>query len=136
MFLHFTVKLTSKLSVTANDSSIELSCEMCQFIRPDDFFIWETPRGQKIVSDSNKYQITFRNGAPTRAANGSSVLVPSRVSTLIISNPVSSDYGAYTCRVTGTTDSAIINVAIADVVDTMVGTTTGQPGEFNFTANI
>ena len=109
---------------------------MSQFIRPDDFFIWETPSGQRIVSESNKYRITFRNGTPNSAANGSSVLVPSRVSTLIISNPVSSDSGGYTCRVTGTAESAIVNVAIADVVDTMVGTTAEKPGEFNFTANI
>lgn len=119
------VELTSTVTVTAGNSSIELSCEMSQFIRPDDFFIWETPSGQRIDSDSNKYRITFRNGAPESAANGSSVLVPSRVSTLIISNPVSSDSGAYTCRVNGTTKIAILNVTITDVVDT----TTGKPGE-------
>ena len=125
--------MVTEIQASVNDSSIEMSCEMSQFIRPDSFLVWEGPSGQRINSDRGKYQITFKNGTPDAAANGSSNLVSSRLSTLIIniSNPMSSDSGSYTCRVLGTAQSATIDVNVTgqesqDTDDTTTITTQGS----------
>ena len=104
--------VVTEIQASVNDSSIEMSCEMSQFIRPDSFLLWEGPSGQRINSNIGKYQIVFKNGTPAAAANGSPNLVPSRLSTLNISNPMSSDSGSYTCRVLGTNQSASIDVNV------------------------
>ena len=100
---------------------------MSQFIRPDHFLVWEGPSGQRIDSDTGKYRVTFKNGTPDAAVNGSPNLVPSRLSTLNISNPMPSDSGSYTCTVMGTAQSATIDVNVEgqDTDDTMATTTQG-----------
>ena len=96
------------INATMSDSMVALECEMRAYIRPDSSLIWERPGGQRIAGGTGKHQITFSDGSPLTAANGSQELVPSRVSTLIISNPEPSDAGTYTCRVLG-----VINAAVA-----------------------
>ena len=90
-----------------NDSTVALHCEMRAFIRPDSSLIWEGPDGRRITDGMEKYEITFSDGSPDSAANGSNLLVPSRISTLTIINPVPSDAGTYACTVTNQTIAMI-----------------------------
>ncbi len=105
---------SSTVLLSVNDSSIELSCEMRAFIRPDSSLVWEGPDGRRITGGTEKYQITFTDGTPEQAVNRTIELVPSRVSTLTISNPELSDAGDYTCSVMGTDQAISINLVMAD----------------------
>ena len=127
----------STVNATMNDSMVVLECEMRAFIRPDSSLIWEGPGGQRIAGGTGKYQITFSDGSPMTAANGGGVLVPSRVSTLVISNPEPSDAGTYTCRVVGVTNAAVAidllvdgirGIETTDIIDTdtTIGSDTAQ----------
>ena len=108
---------------SSNDASVELACEMRQYIRPDNFLIWEGPGGQTITSGMNRHQIVFTDGSLNEAANGNSDLVPSRVSTLIISNPEPADAGTYTCRVMGTAESISIQLVVNGSISANPGPT-------------
>ena len=113
--MHYTVDLlsnTSAINATMNDSTIVLHCEMRAFIRPDSSLLWKGPSGRRIASDENKYHITFSDGVPDVAANGSQTLVPSRVSTLTIINPEPSDSGRYTCSIVGVSAEVVISVQV------------------------
>ena len=99
---------SSTVNATMNDSTVALHCEMRAFIRPDSSLIWEGPGGQRITDGTEKYEITFSDGSPDSAANGSDLLVPSRMSTLTIINPEPSDAGTYTCTVTNQTTAAVV----------------------------
>ena len=101
-----------RVNTSSNDASVELACEMRQYIRPDNFLTWERPGGQTITSGTNRYQIIFTNGSPNEAANGKANLIPSRVSTLVISNPEPADAGTYTCRVMGTSQVVAIQLVV------------------------
>ena len=105
----------SAINATMNDSMVALECEMRAFIRPDNTLIWEGPGGQRIAGGTGKHQITFSNGSSLTAANGSGQLVPSRVSTLVISNLEPSDAGTYTCRVVGVTNSVVAIDLLVDI---------------------
>ena len=98
-----------KVTAFSIDNSVELTCEMSGFIRPDEFLTWVGPDGQTISSG-----ISFSNNAssPQAAADGSALLVPSRISTLVISNPIASDSGNYTCRVSDTLQSVTIKLFV------------------------
>ena len=113
------VDLSSKFNetvvmATTSDSTVELSCEMSTFIRPDSSLIWEGPDNQILTSETGKYQITFSNGSRDMAVDGSGTLVPSRVSTLTISNPEKSDQGVYSCSVMGTNKTIDLVIMIND----------------------
>ena len=97
---------------TVDDSTIALYCEMSAFIRSDSSLIWEGPVGQRINGGTGKHQITFSDGSPDAAANGGGVLVPSRVSTLTITNPEPSDAGTYTCSVMDTSEAVILELQV------------------------
>ena len=97
---------------TVDDSAVALECEMRAFIRPDSSLIWEGPGGRRITGGTSKHQITFSDGSPGTAANGSGVLVPSRVSMLTITNPEPSDTGMYTCSVMGTTEAVTMELTV------------------------
>ena len=121
----------STVNATTNGSTIELHCEMRAFIRPDSSLIWEGPGHQRITDGTGKYQITFSDGSPDAAANGSTMLVPSRVSTLIITDPEPSDAGTYTCRVMGVNNTVVTfnllvdglrRTEITDIISTTVTT--------------
>ena len=90
---------------------------MRAFIRPDSSLIWEGPGGQRITDRTGKHQITFSDGTPDTAANGSAFLVPSRVSTLTITNPEPSDTGTYTCRVMGTNQAIVFNLLVTEAIN-------------------
>ena len=115
---YFAVELQSnvngnRLVASSSDVSVELACEMSGFIRPDDSLTWVGPTGQTIVSGSNRHQITYTDGASLQgAANGSEDLVPTRVSTLRISNPEPSDTGNYTCRVSEAFQAVAIELIV------------------------
>ena len=111
----------STVNATMSDSTVALDCEMRAYIRPDSSLTWDRPGGltQRIASGMGKHQITFSDGSPGTAANGSGVLVPSRVFTLVISNPEPSDAGTYTCRVLGVTN-AVVTIGLL-VVDGLRG---------------
>ena len=116
------------VNATVDDSAIELHCEMRAYIRPDSSLIWEGPGSRIITGGTGKHQITFSDGTPGTAANGSALLVPSRVSTLTITNPEPSDAGTYTCRVVDI--EVNINLLVdrlrgmetADIISTTVST--------------
>ena len=117
--LHYLADLSSKFNetlvmATTSDSTVELSCEMSAFIRPDSSLIWEGPHNQILTSGIGKYQITFSNGSSDTAVDGSGTLAPSRVSTLTISNPAKSDQGVYTCSVMGTNKTVDLVIMIND----------------------
>lgn len=115
---------------TTTDSSIEVSCEMRAFIRPDSSFIWEGPDGHRITS-GRKYRITFSNGSNDAAADGSHALVPSRVSTLTVHDPEKSDQGVYTCSVAGTNKTIELMIMVKDGdIQTDPATTTLQLGMY------
>ena len=125
------MELYSTLS-TVNDSMVVLECEMRAFIRPDSSLIWEGPDGQRIAGGTGKHQITFSDGSPMTAANGSGELVPSRVSTLVISNSEPSDAGTYTCRVLGVSNAV---VTIDLLVDGLRGMETTESTTANSSNN-
>ena len=98
---------------TMNDTdTIALYCEMRAYIRPDSSLVWEGPGGQRITGGTGKHQITFSDRTSSVAVNGSGVHVPSRVSTLIITNPEPSDAGTYTCSVMGTSKAVTIELVV------------------------
>ena len=107
---------------TTDDTSTEMSCEMGAFIRPDSSLIWEGPGGQRITGGTNKHQIIFTNGSPDSAVNSSFVLVPSRLSTLTISNPEPSDNGTYTCSVVGTDQAITVELVVLNGAGTTEST--------------
>ena len=90
---------------------------MRAYIRPDSFLIWEGPDGQ-IMTGTSKHQVTFTNGLSMEATNGSGLLVPSRVSTLTISNPEPLDAGTYTCSVMGTDQAVTIELVVNETATT------------------
>lgn len=108
---------------TTSDATVELSCEMSAFIRPDSSLIWEGPDNQ-ILTDGTKYQITFSNGSSNTAVDGSGRLVPSRVSTLTVSNPDKSDQGVYTCSIMGTNATIDLVIMINDTNTSTIPATT------------
>ena len=95
-----------------NASSVEMSCEMSDYIRPDNQLQW-IKDGQLIVSGQNRKTITFTNGTRDGQIGGSTI-GSSRLSTLTISNPVLSDSGTYTCRVMAANESVDIQLQVQD----------------------
>ena len=92
-----------------NETSVELSCEMIDHVRPDDLFQWFGPDNQRITNG-----VSYTDGI--EQVDGSIPPRPvdtTRISTLIISNPDTSDSGNYTCRVEGTNTSAVIELLVA-----------------------
>ena len=105
----------STVAPSVNDSSVDLSCEMSAFIRPDSSLIWEGPGGRRITDEgTGRYHITFSDGSPEQAVNRSTELVPSRVSTLTVFNLEPSDAGDYTCSVIGTDQAITIQLILDD----------------------
>lgn len=127
--LQLDVDLLSKFNetvvmATTADSTVELSCEMRAFIRPDSSLIWEGPDNQRLIGGTEKYQITFSNGSSDTAVNGT--LVPSRVSTLTILNPEKSDQGVYTCSIIGTNKTIDLLIMINDMKATPTSVTSSR----------
>lgn len=117
---------TSTVMATMDDSTIGLHCEMRAYIRPDSFLMWEGPGGRSITGGTGKHQIMFSDGSPDAAANGSAVVVPSRVSTLIITNPEPSDAGTYTCTVMDTNEAVTMELTVNGSLSHDQSTTTSK----------
>ena len=131
VFFYPLVDLSSKfnetiVTATTSDTTVELSCEMSAFIRPDSSLIWEGPDNQILTTGTGKYQITFSNGSRDMAVDSSGTLVPSQVSTLTISNPEKSDQGVYTCSVMGTNKTIDLVIMINDAKTTPATTTSSD----------
>ena len=122
-----------KVQASSQDDNVELACEMRKYVRSDNFLMWEGPGSQTITNGINRRQIVFTDGSPNQAANGSVNLVPSRVSTLVISNPEPADAGTYTCRVMGTSQAVTIQLVVNGSVsadptsESILATTSGKP---------
>ena len=112
-FLSVTLTAIDASVMTLNNaSSVEMSCEMSDYIRPDNQLHW-IKDGQVIVSGQNRGTITFTNG--TRDGQfGGPTTGPSRLSTLTISDPVLSDSGTYTCHVMEANKSVDILLEVQD----------------------
>ena len=107
----------------SKDATVELACEMRQYIRPDNFLMWQGPGSQIITNGTSRHQLVFTDGSPNEAANGNANLVPSRISTLVISNPEPADTGTYTCTVVGTSQVVAIQLEVHASDTTVSGTT-------------
>lgn len=85
-----------------------LSCEMSLYIRNDSDFQWRF--GDQIITDSKKYGIAYTN---SRERDSQKVRAQSnRLSTLTIFSMEVSDEGNYTCFVSGTEESATIQLTV------------------------
>ena len=113
--------MNSIVTILDNASFVELSCDMSNYIRPDDQLQWFRD-GEMITSGQARRQITFMDGTESGQLGGLSIQ-SSRLSKLTISNPVSSDTGVYNCRVMGTTES----VDLALIVQSLITNTTPEP---------
>ena len=100
------------VGTTDDHNTVALHCEMRAYIRPDSFLMWVRPDGRSITGRTGKHQIMFSDGTPGAAANGGGILVPSRVSTLIITNPKPSDAGTYTCTVMDTNEVVTMELIV------------------------
>ncbi len=99
------------MTILDNASFVELSCDMSNYIRPDDQLQWFR-NGEMITSGQARRQITFVNGNAYQGQFGGLLPQSSRVSMLTISNPILSDTGTYNCRVIGTTKSVDIELLV------------------------
>ncbi len=99
------------MTILDNASFVELSCDMSDYIRPDDQLQWFRD-GEMITSGQARQQITFKNGNANQGQLGGLSTQSSRVSVLTISNPILSDTGTYNCRVIGTTESVDIELLV------------------------
>ena len=95
---------TNEQEITTFDdeADVSLSCEMSLYLRPDEHLQWF--RGEQLIMNSNRHTIIYSNGTGMGQFGGS-VVGPSRVSTLIISEPELSDSGTYTCAIRDTEHS-------------------------------
>ena len=111
--IYFTVKLSAEnLEVLTFDNATEvaLSCEMSLYLRPDEDLQWF--RGeQQITSDAAKHTITYTDGSG-QGQFGEDAIGPSRVSTLVISQPQMSDSATYTCAIRNTDQSHEIELTV------------------------
>lgn len=87
--------------------SVEMKCEMSQYIEPDENLQW-FKNGQKI-NPSNKYKVRFEDGNSPSLING--VRTQSRVSVLVVSDfQEQNDSGCYYCETRSTQKSASVFV--------------------------
>lgn len=92
---------------------VTLLCNMRDFIRPDEQFQWF--RDTTLISDelSDRYSVVYVDGS-LGAQNGLDTLSPTRLSGLIISQPVPSDAGIYSCQVNGTPQFDVVELIVDD----------------------
>ena len=102
----------SEVHTFDNATEVELSCEMSLYLRPDEDLQWFKD-GERIVS-GNRYIIIYTNGSRNRGQFGGTALVPTRVSTLIISEPQLSDSATYTCAIQDTVQSQNIALTVEE----------------------
>lgn len=102
------VELEVSFVVMNNSDSVELRCEMSQYIEPDKNLQWFR-NGHMINANSSKYQIQFEDGNTPSLIDG--VRTPSRISVLVVSDfKEQNDSGYYHCRTLSTHKSASVFV--------------------------
>ena len=93
-----------------NVTQVSLSCEMSLYLRPEEDLQWF--RGEQlIVGDSGRLSLTYSAGTAQGQFGGDTVGL-SRVSTLVISQPQTSDSGTYTCTIRNTPHSQDIQLTV------------------------
>lgn len=106
------VVIRSRVESATTANAVTLLCGMRDYIRPDEQFQWF--RGEVLVSALNdRYSVRYVDGFTT-AQNGLSTFSPSRLTGLVISNPVVSDTDTYTCAVNGTSQFATVELIVTD----------------------
>lgn len=99
----------TNLTVFINATEVKLSCEMSEYIRPDEDLQWF--RGDQLISNGAKHTIMYENGSGQGQIGGTE-LGPSRLSTLTISEPQVIDSGSYTCAIRGTGQSRTFELIV------------------------
>ena len=90
------------------------------YLHPDENFQWRR-RGQ-VISENEKYNITFTEGLANQGQNGGNSLVPSKFSSLTIRNVEISDEGTYTCFISGTDEAVDLELLmISGSAETSMG---------------
>ena len=87
-----------------------MSCEMSLYLRPDEDLQWFRG-GELIAGNSERLSIQFSDGT-AQGQFGGHTLGQSRVSTLVISQPQTSDSGTYTCAIRNTEHSQDIQLTV------------------------
>ena len=100
----------SDISTFDNATGVSLSCEMSLYLRPDEDLQWFRD-GQSITSGSGRHSITYTDGSGEGQFGGNAI-GSSRISTLVISQPQTTDSGTYTCAIRNTQHSQDIELAV------------------------
>ena len=100
----------NKIFTFDNVSQVSMSCEMSLYLRPDEDLQWFRG-GQLITGNSERLSIQFSDGTAQGQFGGNTV-GQSRVSTLVISQPQTSDSGTYTCAIRNTEHSQDIQLTV------------------------
>ena len=97
------------LTISNETGSIEVRCEMSQYIEPDNNLQWFR-NGLRITGDSDKYEIHFEEGNSLSVFNG--VTIMSRVSVLVVLDfQQQNDTGCYYCETKTTQKAAFVSVS-------------------------
>ena len=104
--------VASEMEVSSFDNvtQVSLSCEMSLYLRPEEDLQWFRG-GQLIAGDSGRLSLTYSAGTAQGQFGGDKVGL-SRVSTLVISQPQTSDSGTYTCTIRNTSHSQDIQLTV------------------------
>ena len=100
----------SEISTFDNTTGVSLSCEMSLYLRPDEDLQWFRD-GQSITSGSGRHSITYTDGSGEGQFGGDAI-GSSRISTLVISQPQTTDSGTYTCAIRNNQHSQDIELAV------------------------
>ena len=101
----------SNVVVRDNATEVSMSCEMSDYLHPDEDLQWFRG-GELIISGTESYTIAYTDGRSEMGQFGGSTLGPSRVSTLVISQPQLSDSATYTCAIRNTEHSQEIQLTV------------------------
>lgn len=99
------------ITVDNETSTVELNCEMSQYIEPDSNLQWF--RHGDRITNNEKYNISYDDGNK-ESQMGDSEQQSSRVSTLVISDFQEEDKGFYHCNSTGTGNSEAIYISLGE----------------------
>ena len=102
--------IETEISTFDNATGVSLSCEMSLYLRPDEDLQWFRD-GQSITSGSGRHSITYTDGSGEGQFGGDAI-GSSRISTLVISQPQTTDSGTYTCAIRNTQHSQGIELAV------------------------
>ena len=107
--------ITDESEVTTFDNATEvsMSCEMSLYLHPDENLQWYRG-GEVIAADTERHTITYTDGNVS-GQFGDDFVRPSRVSTLVISQPQMSDSDTYTCAIINTQHSQDIQLIVESV---------------------